>query len=132
MTRSSNTITNLFKGYTLELEATSSSAINISSSQNLSSIENLLNTFTENYNAIYLNIHEMTTTAMSSDESAGPLSGDSLARSIQRELRSFTSKSIVGYENGPYSLSLLGIQTNRDGTLSLNPNTLKSLLKLIQ
>ena len=125
MTRSSNTITNLFKGYTLELEATSSSAINISSSQNLSSIENLLNTFTENYNAIYLNIHEMTTTAMSSDESAGPLSGDSLARSIQRELRSFTSKSIVGYENGPYSLSLLGIQTNRDGTLSLNPNTLK-------
>ena len=125
MTRSSNTITNLFKGYTLELEATSSSAINISSSQNLSSIENLLNTFTENYNAIYLNIHEMTTTAMSSDESAGPLSGDSLARSIQRELRSFTSKSIVGYENGPYSLSLLGIQTNRDGSLSLNPNTLK-------
>ena len=125
MTRSSNTITNLFKGYTLELEATSSSAINISSSQNLSSIENLLNTFTENYNAIYLNIHEMTTTAMSSDESAGPLSGDSLARSIQRELRSFTSKSIVGYENGPYSLSLLGIQTNRDGTLSLTPNTLK-------
>ena len=125
MTRSSNTITNLFKGYTLELEATSSSTINISSSQNLSSIENLLNTFTENYNAIYLNIHEMTTTAMSSDESAGPLSGDSLARSIQRELRSFTSKSIVGYENGPYSLSLLGIQTNRDGTLSLNPNTLK-------
>ena len=125
MTRSSNTITNLFKGYTLELEATSSSAINISSSQNLSSIENLLNTFTENYNAIYLNIHNMTTTAMSSDESAGPLSGDSLARSIQRELRSFTSKSIVGYENGPYSLSLLGIQTNRDGTLSLNPNTLK-------
>lgn len=125
MTRSSNTITNLFKGYTLELEATSSSAVNISSSQNLSSIENLLNTFTENYNSIHLNIHNMTTTAMSSDESAGPLSGDSLARSIQRELRSFTSKSIVGYENGPYSLSLLGIQTNRDGTLSLNPNTLK-------
>ena len=125
MTRSSNTITNLFKGYTLELEATSSSAINISSSQNLSSIENLLNTFTENYNTVYLNIHNMTTTSMSSDESAGPLSGDSLARSIQRELRSFTSKSIVGYENGPYSLSLLGIQTNRDGTLSLNPNTLK-------
>ena len=57
---------------------------------------------------------------------AGPLSGDSLARRIQRELRNYTSQSIKGYEDGPYTLSLLGVQTNRDGTLGINTNTLKN------
>ena len=126
MTRSSNTINDLYKGYTLELEATSSSAINISSTQNLSNITTLLNSFIDAYNAIYLNISDMTGAAFSDTESTGPLAGDSLARSIQRELRSFSTKSISGYEGGPYSLSLLGIQTNRDGSLALNTNLLKN------
>ena len=126
MTRSSNTIKDLYKGYTLELEATSSSAINISSTQNLSNITTLLNSFIDAYNAIYLNISDMTGAAFSDTESTGPLAGDSLARSIQRELRSFSTKSISGYEGGPYSLSLLGIQTNRDGSLALNTNLLKN------
>ena len=56
----------------------------------------------------------------------GPLAGDSLARSIQSTLRSFSTKSISGYEGGPYTLSLLGVETNRDGTMALNPAILKS------
>ena len=55
MTRETNSISDLFRGYTLELEATSSSAINISSSQDLSSIEGLLNDFVDKFNALYLN-----------------------------------------------------------------------------
>ena len=89
MTRSTNTISDLFNGYTLELEATSSSAINISSTQNLDNITSLLSNFIDAYNAIYTNITEMSGAAFSEDESTGPLAGDSLARSIQRELRSY-------------------------------------------
>ena len=126
MTRPSNSIKDLFKGYTLELEKTSSSAVNISSSQNLTTINNLLDNFIEAYNSVYANITVMTNASFSSNESTGPLAGDSLARSIQRELRSFTTQSITGYENGPYSMSLLGIQTNRDGSIALNTNTLKN------
>jgi flagellar hook-associated protein 2 len=126
MTRTSNSISDLYKGYTLELEATSSSTVNISSTQNLSNITTLLNSFTDAYNAIYLNISDMTSTAFTETDSTGPLSGDSLARTIQRELRAFSTKSISGYEDGPYSMSLLGIQTNRDGSLSLNSNLLKN------
>jgi flagellar hook-associated protein 2 len=126
MTRASNTISDLFKGYTLELESTSSSTVNISSTQNLSTITTLLDSFTDAYNAIYLNISDMTGAAYSGDDSTGPLAGDSLARSIQRELRSFSTKSISGYEDGPYSMSLLGVQTNRDGSLALNTNILKN------
>jgi flagellar hook-associated protein 2 len=126
MTRSTNTISDLYNGYTLELEATSSSAINISSTQNLDNITALLSNFIDAYNAIYLNITDMTGAAFSEDESTGPLAGDSLARSIQRELRSYSTKSLSGYEGGPYSMSLLGVQTNRDGSLGLNTNILKN------
>ena len=126
MTRSTNTISDLYNGYTLELEATSSSAINISSTQNLDNITALLSNFIDAYNAIYSNITEMSGAAFSEDESTGPLAGDSLARSIQRELRSYSTKSISGYEGGPYSMSLLGVQTNRDGSLGLNTNVLKN------
>ena len=126
MTRSTNTISDLYNGYTLELEATSSSAINISSTQNLDNITALLSNFIDAYNAIYTNITEMSGAAFSEDESTGPLAGDSLARSIQRELRSYTTKSLSGYEGGPYSMSLLGVQTNRDGSLTLNTSVLKN------
>ena len=130
MTRPSNTVNDLYKGYTLELEATSSSAINISSTQNLDNISSLLSSYVDTYNNIYLNITNMTNASFSGDESEGPLSGDSLARSIQRDLRNFSTKSISGYEGGPYSMSLLGVQTNRDGTISLNTNYLRIHLKL--
>lgn len=126
MTRETNSISDLFRGYTLELEATSSSAISISSSQNLSSIEGLLNDFVDKFNTLYLNITTLTTVAVSNRENMGPLAGDSLARSIQSTLRSFSTKSISGYEGGPYTLSLLGVETNRDGTMALNPAILKS------
>ena len=126
MTRPSNTVNDLYKGYTLELEATSSSAVNISSTQNLDNISSLLSSYVDTYNNIYLNITNMTNASFSGDESEGPLSGDSLARSIQRDLRNFSTKSISGYEGGPYSMSLLGVQTNRDGTIALNTNVLKN------
>jgi len=125
MTRPSNSISDLFKGYELNLLTTNSSSIKISSSQNLSTIENLLNDFVDSYNVIYAGITAMSMQSNTGGES-GPLSGDSLARRIQRDLRNYTSTSIKGYEDGPYTLSLLGIQTNRDGTLGLNTNTLKN------
>ncbi len=125
MTRPSNTISNLFKGYQLDLLSTNSNEIKISSSQNLSTIENLLNDFVTSYNTIYAGISAMSMRGTGS-ASSGPLSGDSLARRIQRDLRSYSSTSITGYEDGPYTLSLLGVQTNKDGTLGLNSATLKS------
>ena len=125
MTRSSNEINDLFKGYSLKLNATNSSAVNISSSQNLSTIEGLLNDFVTSYNAVYGGISALSAPGNSS-ASSGPLSGDSLARQIQRELRSYSSNPIVGYEGGPYTLSLLGIQTQRDGSLALNKSILEN------
>ena len=129
MTRTSNEVNDLFKGYTLNLMSTSNTAVKISSSQNLSTIEGLLNDFISSYNLIYGGIQSMSMGGANQNDGSGPLAGDSLARQIQRDLRNFSSKSITGYEDGPYSLSLLGVSTQRDGTLGLNTNTLKNVFE---
>ena len=59
MTRSTNTINDLYKGYTLELETTSSSAVNLSSTQNLDNITSLLSNYVDAYNNIYLNTNKL-------------------------------------------------------------------------
>ena len=129
MTRTSNEVNDLFKGYTLNLMSTSNTAVKISSSQNLSTIEGLLNDFISSYNLIYGGIQSMSMGGANENDGSGPLAGDSLARQIQRDLRNFSSKSITGYEGGPYTLSLLGVSTQRDGTLGLNTNTLKNVFE---
>ena len=129
MTRTSNEVNDLFKGYTLNLMSTSNTAVKISSSQNLSTIEGLLNDFISSYNLIYGGIQSMSMGGANQNDGSGPLAGDSLARQIQRDLRNFSSKSITGYEGGPYTLSLLGVSTQRDGTLGLNTNTLKNVFE---
>lgn len=126
MTRSSNTVIDLYLGYTLELNATNSSAVTLSSTLNLSSIEKLTEDYVTAYNALYENITTMSDSGYNSLDTMGPLAGDSLVNRLQRTLREYSNTSIEGYEGGPYSLALLGIMTNRDGTLSLNKTTFKN------
>lgn len=127
MTRSSNTINNLYAGYTLQLLATNSSAINISATENTSTIEGYMQEFADAYNNVYLNI-EALSQAGTDLSSSGPLVSDSTIRRIQRTLREFSSTSIPGYEGGPYSMSLLGMTTQRDGTITFNKNTFKNTI----
>ena len=41
-------------------------------------------------------------------------------------LKKLYTTPIKGCEDGPYTLSLLGVKTNRDGTLGLNTTTFKN------
>ena len=129
MTRPSNTITNLFAGYTLELLATNSSAINISATENTSTLEGYIQDFVNSYNSLYINVDALSATGNSLSTS-GPLVSDATVSRIQRTLRNFSTQSITGYEGGPYSASLLGISTQRDGTLSFNTTTFKNTLEV--
>ena len=49
MTRSNNTITDLYSGYTLQLLATNSSAINISATENTTTLQGYMQEFVESY-----------------------------------------------------------------------------------
>lgn len=124
MTRSSNTITDAYSGFTLALFSTSSDAINISSAVDLTDVETIVGNYVFTYNEVMKSLNIMGDYDESDPENTGALNGDSTLRSIQSSLRALSSTAIKGYENGPYYLSNLGIKTNRDGSLSFDSTDL--------
>ncbi len=127
MSRSSNSITDLYEGYTLELLATNSSAINIAATENTTTLEGYMESFVASYNTLYENL-ETLSIAGSNISNSGPLVSDGTLGRIQRSLREFSSTSITGYKGGTYSLALLGVATQRDGTLSFSKTTFKNTI----
>ncbi len=125
MTRSSNTVTDLFDGFTVQLKKTTSSAIKLTSEVDLENVQSLLEGYVMTYNEVQQSLTAMSKNDETENESDGALIGDSTLRHIQNELRDMSSTAIVGYENGPYYLSNLGVKTERTGQLSFDPTQLK-------
>lgn len=130
MTRSSNSIDDLYNGMTLELMKTSGSPITIKSDVDLVSARDAITSFVTTYNDVYASLQTLRTSDPANQEDKSPLSGDSLLRTIMSEMRESTSTAIAGYSGGPYYLSSLGVKTNRDGLLSFaNPEILDRTFK---
>ena len=129
MTRESNSISDLFDGFTLDLFATSSDTVTLRSSIDLDNITDLLSTYVNTYNEILGSLDELSLNPNNLDNDdvpeAGVLNGNSLIMSIKTQLRSLSSMAIKGYEGGPYYLANMGIKTLRDGSLSLDREALK-------
>ena len=125
MTRSSNTVTDLFDGFTVQLKKTTSSAIKLTSEVDLENVQSLLEGYVMTYNEVQQSLTAMSKNDETENENDGVLIGDSTLRHIQNELRDMSSTAIVGYENGPYYLSNLGVKTERTGQLSFDPTKLK-------
>ena len=118
MTRPSNSIEDLYAGMTLDLLATSSSAVTIKSEVDLASARSAITDFVTTYNDVMKSLESYRESDRNDDEKNGLLAGDSLLRSIMTEMRRSSATPINGYEGGPYYLSNLGVKTMRDGTLS--------------
>ena len=129
MTRSSNSVDDLFDGFTLDLKKTSSSAVRISSSVDLDGVSDLMRGYVDTYNQVMLNLTAMGANDPIDNENDGALIGDSTLREIKEELREMSSTAIKGYEGGPYYLSYLGVSTERDGSLSFDKKQLESQFK---
>ena len=125
MTRTTNAVTDLFDGFTLDLKKTNSSAIRISSEVDLVGVKDLVEGYVLTYNEVQESIRQMSQNDEIDDENDGALIGDSTLRSIQSQLRSMSSTAIKGYEGGPYYLSNLGVGTQRDGSLTFDPKELE-------
>ena len=126
MTRSSNSVDDLFDGFTLDLKKTSGSAIRISSEVDLTSVKTLVEGYVGTYNEVMQSLTAMGANSEIAQEDDGALIGDSTLREIMRELREMSSTAIGGYEGGPYYLSFFGVSTQRDGSLVFDPKKLES------
>lgn len=133
LTRSSNTINDLFTGYSINLLAstivgsTDTPAI-LSGSVNTSDATTNLQSFVTAVNEARTLLNNKTFRGSSTKDS-GELSDDPIINSVKKRINSLTSNSLSGFgANGVY-LSNLGVRTEKDGLLSLNTTVLKTELK---
>ena len=105
MTRSSNSVDDLFDGFTLDLKKTSGSTVRISSEVDLTSIKTLVEGYVGTYNEVMQSLSIMGQNDEVDPENDGALIGDSTLREIMSELREMSSTALGGYEGGPYYLS---------------------------
>tara|TARA_B100000242_G_scaffold145948_1_gene104042 strand:- start:53 stop:1711 length:1659 start_codon:yes stop_codon:yes gene_type:complete len=129
MTRSSNSVEDLFDGFTLDLKKTSGTAIRVSSEVDLTSVQTLIEGYVGTYNQVMESLKAMGQNDQIDPENDGALIGDSTLREIMKELRGMSSTAIGGYEGGPYYLSYLGVQTERDGSLSFDRTKMETQFK---
>ena len=133
LTRSSNTINDLFTGYSINLLAstivgsTDTPAI-LSGSVNTSDATTNLQSFVTAVNEARTLLNNKTFRG-SSNKDSGELSDDPIINSVKKRINSLTSNSLSGFGvNGVY-LSNLGVRTEKNGLLSLNTTVLKTELK---
>ena len=118
-TRSSNEITDLFTGYSLDINAVSSSALKITSSMIAEDATAKMKTFLEDINTVRDYLTTETRRGLNG-ATAGALAGDFGANRILNELRSLTTEPLNGYGSNSYYLASLGATTQRDGTITLD------------
>lgn len=115
LTRSSNTITDITPGLTINLLQNTTSSSNISITQDTEAIAKEMSMLVESYNTLTSQLKDMTI-ANVDEGKIGIFNGDSSINRISREItRTMTSISIGGL-----SLSQFGIDLNENGNMSFN------------
>jgi flagellar hook-associated protein 2 len=118
VTSSSNQITNVIKGVTIDLHNTSSAPISLSVTKDPTSISTQLKTFTDGFNAVVTTLTTLTSYDATTNK-PGLLLGDSAAQTIQTDL--FNLYNSVVKNAGRYKIFAdVGITVGDKGQLSFD------------
>ncbi|MDH3615281.1 MAG: flagellar filament capping protein FliD [Gammaproteobacteria bacterium] len=125
---STNTIEGAIQGVTLDLLAgTQGATEQLTIENDESAARGLVEDFVASYNAL-VNTLDLMTDYDAESETAAPLLGDSTLRSIRDQIRRELSTSVEDI-NAPFAtLAEIGIETQLDGTLSVNDSQLSDIL----
>jgi flagellar hook-associated protein 2 len=122
VTSASNAVTGVINGLTLNLNKVSSTPVGVTANPDTGSVQTAIKTFASAYNAMVSYLNSQTKYDPAS-KFAGALQGDSAATTLQGRLR-----AMVGSSSGASSvyarLSDVGLQVQRDGTLTVNQTKL--------
>jgi len=123
VTRSTNTITDLFSGITVDLDDVSASDLGtdqtISSRYSETDALSILETVVSEINFLLSFLQEQSKPG-TNGEDGGPLNGDHFIRHTESKIKNLTSTAIVGYDDEEVYLSNFGVVTKLDGTLSID------------
>ena len=127
VSRSSNTVTDLIDGVTLQLKtAKPGTTIALGSSRPTAALKQAVTDFVDTYNALRTTLDELTKAATGTT-SAGPLRSDTGIRTLRNELGRITGTRLAS--GGSIStIAEVGVATQRDGTLVVNSARLDAIL----
>ena len=127
VTRSSNTVTDLIEGATLELLDESTGAGVLSVTADTETVEERIRSLVQTYNSIQT-VFSTLRNPDADDPLAGALSGDNTFRTIENQVRQmFTGLSSTPGETLSY-LSDIGVEMTRFGTLEIDDTKLSDAL----
>ncbi len=128
LTRSSNNISDVISGVTINLKDTTTSPETISITPNTANIKASVDDFVSSYNKLMSTMGELS--AFDPDTGTrSVLLGDATLRAVEYALRNQLSNTISGINSSFNSLSSIGISTERDGSISLDSDILDKALE---
>lgn len=127
LSRSTNTITDLLPGVSIELAETTTSAVTVATRRDTEAAATAITELITEVNTTLTTIADLTRYSPESDTS-GPLAGDATARSLALDLRSAIS-GFVNSGSSDYAVaSSVGISLNREGTFDIDESKLRAAL----
>lgn len=129
ITRSTNTVTGVITGVTLDLQqVTGDSAAVIRVQSDTDSVRSNIEDFVNSYNQLASSFRELGKYDADTG-SAGILLGDPMLRNMQAQVRRIVGASVEGTNGSYQSLMDIGIRTQSDGTLSVDTAKLNTALE---
>lgn len=119
ITRDTNSISDLLDGMKMTLKSTSSTTGLVSARYDTATATAAMQLVVDGLNGMNEMLNTMSKRGVGGEED-GPLAGDPLVRSLQRQLRGYTTTSLTGFQDDPIHLADFGVKTARDGTISLD------------
>ena len=129
ITRTSNAVSDLIDGVTLNLAAAQpGTTVTLGSTRPTAALGQAVSDFVAAYNDMKADLETATASPLkSADGTAGPLYGNASIRQMQRQL-SRLSSTVLNSGGGPQTLAEIGVRTELDGTLSVDQARLTSAL----
>jgi flagellar hook-associated protein 2 len=122
VTSTSNAVSGVVNGLTLNLNKVSSSAVNVLANPDTAAIQTAIKSFATSYNAMMAYIGTQTKYDATA-KVGGVLQGDSAATTLQTRLRSMAG-ALSGASASFGRMSDIGLEVQRDGTLNVNQTKL--------
>ena len=124
VSRSSNSVDDLFDGFTLNLSSTTTSAFRVKAILDKNTSLETLREFVNSINTARDKINELTSNEIDSEK--GPLYNNVVVSTIKNKINKILTGPIRGFGSTDKYLAEIGVSTNQDGTLQLNESTFNS------
>ncbi len=130
ITKSSNTITDVIPGVTLNLlNSDSDTTITLNINRDIEGIIEKISAFVDAYNEVASFISQQQSYDQENEETGGVLFGDGTLFSIRSQLASTLLQSVWGVNEDFSTLGLVGVSVDKEGQLSIDTEKLSGYLE---